>query len=116
MGTPEELGTFTQTRAAVQISGDFVDPRSQSRGEHDYYDFEVITEREGMPKSFGGFSGGGLWRVLVYHSPLTDKIDWAQRLKGVIFWQSPLVEGKRMIRCHGPKSILSLAQKAISTS
>jgi hypothetical protein len=116
MGTPEELGSFSPNHASVQISGDFVDPRSQSSGEHDYYDFEVNTEREGMPKSFGGFSGGGLWRVLVYHSPLTDKIDWAQRLKGVIFWQSPLVEGKRMIRCHGPKSILSLAQKAISTS
>jgi len=60
MGTPEELGTFTQTHAAVQISGDFVDPQSQRRGEHDYYDFEVNTERVGMPKSFGGFSGGGL--------------------------------------------------------
>jgi hypothetical protein len=116
MGTPEELGTFTQTHAAVQISGDFVDPQSQSRGEHDYYDFEVNTERAGMPKSFGGFSGGGLWRVLVYQSPLTGKVDWAQRLKGVIFWQSPLVEGRRMIRCHGPNSILSLVQKAISSS
>jgi hypothetical protein len=116
MGTPEELGTFTQTHATVQISGDFVDPRSHFRGGHDYYDFEVDTQREGMPKNFGGFSGGGLWRVLVYHSPVTGKIDWAQRLKGVIFWQSPLVEGKRMIRCHGSKSILSTAEKATTTS
>jgi DUF438 domain-containing protein len=54
--------------------------------------------------------------VLVYQSPLTGKVDWAQRLKGVIFWQSPLVEGRRMIRCHGPNSILSLVQKAISSS
>lgn len=115
MGTPEELGTFTQTHAAVQISGDFVDPRSHIRGEHDYYDFEVDTQREGMPKSFEGFSGGGLWRVLVYHSPVTGKIDWAQRLKGVIFWQSPPVEGRRMIRCHGSKSILSTAEKATTT-
>jgi hypothetical protein len=116
MGTPEELGIFTQTHAAVQISGDFVVPQSQSRDEHDYYDFEVNTERAGMPKSFGGFSGGGLWRVLVYYSPLTGKVDWAQRLKGVIFWQSPIVEGRRTIRCHGPTSILSLVEKATTTA
>ncbi len=116
MGTPEELGTFTPTHAEVQINGDFVDPRSQSHGEHDYYDFEVDTQREGMPKSFGGFSGGGLWRVLVYYSPLTGKVDWAQRLKGVSFWQSPIVEGRRMIRCHGPASILALVEKATTTA
>ena len=115
MGTPEELGTFTRTHAEVQISGDFVVPRSQNHGEHDYYDFQVDTRRAGMPKSFGGFSGGGLWRVLVYYSPLTGKVDWAQRLKGVIFWQSPSVEGRRMIRCHGPTSILSLVEQATST-
>jgi hypothetical protein len=116
MGTPEELGTFTQTHASVQISGDFVDPRSYSRGEHDYYDFEIDTGRAGMPQSFGGFSGGGLWRVLVYQSAETGKVDWAQRLKGVIFWQSPLLEGRRMMRCHGPQSIVSLVQKATSSS
>lgn len=116
MGTPEELGNFTQTHAEVQISGDFVDPRSQSRGAHDYYDFEVDTQRAGMPKSFGGFSGGGLWRVLVYFSPLTGKVDWAQRLKGVIFWQFPIVEGRRMIRCHGSKSILAIAENVTTTA
>ena len=100
MGTPEELGTFTQTHAEVQISGDFVDPRCQNHGENDYYDFEVDTQHAGMPKSFGGFSGGGLWRVLVYYSPVTGKIDWAQRLKGLIFWQFPIIEGKRTIRCQ----------------
>lgn len=110
MGTPKELGSFTQTHAEVQISGDFVHPRSQSRGEHDYCDFEIDTQREGVPKSFGGFSGGGLWKVLVYYSPTAGKVDWRQRLKGVIFWQFPLVEGRRTIRCHGHSSIQSLVE------
>jgi len=115
MGTPNELGTFTQTHAEVQISGDFVDPRCHFRGDHDYYDFQVDTTRAGMPKSLGGFSGGGLWRVLVHCSPVTGKIDWSQRLMGVIFWQSPIVNGQRFIRCHGAKSLLDLAEKVAST-
>jgi Trypsin len=116
MGTPKELGTFTKTHAEVQISGDFVDPRFHFRGEHDYYDFQVDTTRAGMPKSFGGFSGGGLWRVLVHRSPVTGKLDWAQRLKGVMFWQSPVVKGKRLVRCHGPRSLLALVEKAVCSA
>jgi hypothetical protein len=110
MGTPEELGSFTQYHAEVQISGDFVEPQYHSNGEHDYYDFQVDTTRPGMPKDFGGFSGGGLWRVLVYSSPVTGNIDWAQRLKGVVFWQFPIVNGDRVIRCHGPNSILAMLE------
>jgi len=60
-----------------------------------------------MPKDFGGFSGGGLWRVLVYCSPKTGKVDWASRLWGVVFWQFPIANDHRIIRAHGPKSILS---------
>ncbi len=116
MGTPKELGTFTQTHAEVQISGDFVDPQCHSRGQHDYYDFQVDTTRAGMPKSLGGFSGGGLWRVLVHRSRVTGNIDWAQRLKGVIFWQFPIVNGQRVIRGHGPQSVLALVEKVTSTA
>jgi len=67
-----------------------------------------------MPKSFGGFSRGGLWRVLVYRSPVTGNVDWAQRLKGVIFRQFPIVDGRRIIRCHSSKSILGLVEKITS--
>jgi hypothetical protein len=109
MGTPAELGKFTQNHADVQISGDFVEPQDRLHGEYDYFDFDVDTTRAGMPKDFGGFSGGGLWRVLVYWSPETGKIDWAQRLKGVIYWQFPLINHRRVIRAHGPRSIAAIA-------
>jgi hypothetical protein len=107
MGAPEELGTFTQNHASVQISGSFVVPQYRRRGEHDYYDFKMDTSAENVPKtSFGGFSGGGLWRILIYRSPETGKIDWLQRLKGVAFYEFQPQDPR--IRCHGPKSITAL--------
>jgi trypsin len=106
MGTPAELGTFTENYADVQISGDFVNQQRLYRGDHDYWDFAVDTAQHGAPKNFGGYSGGGLWRVVVYCSSETGKIDWSQRLKGLIFWQFPIVNDHRIIRAHGPKSII----------
>ena len=52
--------------------------------------------------------------VLVYRSLVTGNVDWAQRLKGVIFWQFPIVDGRRIIRCHSSKSILGLVEKMTS--
>ena len=108
MGTPKELGTFTQSHAEVQIIGRFVDPKSHEHGEYDYFDFQMDTTALGMPRSSGGLSGGGLWRVLELFAQ-TGKIDWAQRLKGAAFFEFPLENGYRVIRCHGPKSIATLA-------
>lgn len=109
MGTPGEFGTFTDTHASVEINGSNVDPRYLSAAP-DYYDFELDAHGPGIPKSYGGFSGGGLWRLLFFSCPLTGKIDWAYRLKGVIFWQFAAVDGRRVIRCHGPETIASLTK------
>jgi hypothetical protein len=109
MGTPGELGTFTQSHADVQIMGRFVEPQLQDHGEYDYFDCEMDSSSPGMPKSWGGVSGGGLWRVLVYDSPEAGQIDWAQRLKGVAFWESAIKNGYRVVRSHGPKSIAAMA-------
>jgi len=109
MGAPRELGTFTQNHAQVQISGRFVAlPKYHHHAEYDYYDFEMDTTPP-MPQSFQGFSGGGLWRVMVYCSPETGKVEWAKRLKGVLYWQFPVENGHRIIRCHGLESITAIA-------
>jgi hypothetical protein len=107
IGSPEELGTFTETNASLEINGSLVAPRYVP-GTPDYYEFEVDTSGQGIPYSYSGFSGGGLWRVHLYSSPSTGKVDWVQRLKGVVFWQFPAVNGRRIIRCHGHESISSL--------
>jgi hypothetical protein len=112
MGTPKELGSFTQNHAEVQISGRFLilpaALKYHHRGAYDYYDFQMDTTSPGMPKSFGGFSGGGLWRVMVYFSRETGKVDWAQRLKGVTFYEFPIKNGYRVLRSHGPESITTV--------
>ncbi len=89
MGTPKELGSFGPHYADVQISGTFVTPRYHRRDSQDYFDIAMDTTAADMPKSFGGVSGGGLWRILAYISPTTRKIDWLQRLKGVAFYEFP---------------------------
>jgi len=104
-GTPKELGKFSPHHADVQIVGTFVDPRYQRRGEHDYFDVVMDTRAPDAPKSFGGVSGGGLWRVLAYISPTTGKVDWLQRLKGVAFYEFPPRNAARVLRCHGPSSL-----------
>ena len=34
-----------------------------------------------------------------------DEIAWAKDIEGVAFRESDLVNGHRVIRCHGPQSI-----------
>jgi hypothetical protein len=112
VGTPVELGTFTKNFAEVEVTGRFVDPKPLRRGKHDYFDLNLDSASPGLPKSWGGLSGGGLWRVLVYCSPETGKIDWVQRLTGVPFWEFPLKRRYRVIRAHGPKSLKLLVARA----
>lgn len=105
IGTPGELGACTETHASMEINGGHVHPKYLS-GDLDYYEFEVDTQGAGIPNSYGGFSGGGLWRVPMYFA--SGKIDWAQRLVGVIFHQSAPQGNRRVIRCHGPRTVASL--------
>lgn len=113
MGTPKELGTFSPNHADLQISGFFVNPRYHRCGKHDYYDVLMDTSENHAPKSFGGVSGGGLWRILVYISPETRKIDWLQRLKGVAFYEFPRKNGARVLRCHGPSSLTAVTGETV---
>jgi hypothetical protein len=112
MGAPGELGKFSPTHADLQISGRFVGPKPVTHGQYDYFDFQLDSSSPDMPKSWGGMSGGGLWRVLVYRSPETGKIDWAQRLWGTIYWQFAPKGGFRDIRSHGSESIKAIAKSA----
>ena len=108
IGTPGALGTFTPAKADAQVNGRFVgggDVDYKTRGQFDYFDVEIDTSSPDTPKDFGGVSGGGLWRVEVYCSSSTSKIDWARSLEGVAFYQLPGENGSRVIRCHGPQSI-----------
>lgn len=79
-------------------------------GEFDYVEVGIsYTPENDMPPSFGGASGGGLWKL-----PLSgvERDDGEIDLKagnpvfaGVLFYQTNREENCRSIRCHGPKSI-----------
>ena len=78
----------------------------QVRGDWDYLDVGADMELPDTPGSFGGLSGGALWQVDLA-GDAEKKPKWTGRahFRGVIFWQSPEVDRRRAIRCHGPRSI-----------
>jgi hypothetical protein len=75
-----------------------------NRGEFDYHDFDIDLSLPG-PRSFGGVSGGGLWRVWLYRTTPDGEIDWKISLHGVAFYELPIVNERRIIRCHGGRSV-----------
>lgn len=54
---------------------------------------------------FGGVSGGGLWRVQIYHSPESGHIESKVVLEGIAFYELGTGNGKGIVRCHGVQSI-----------
>ena len=55
------------------------------------------------PASYGGVSGGGLWRT--YFVPDGNNQMIANRLVGVAFYERPSANGSLELICHGPRSI-----------
>lgn len=108
MGTPAELGKITDTHAELQITGMFLGPENvQHVGGFDYLDYE-IERKAGLPKHFGGVSGGGVWRVWLFCSPENNEIDWKFNFHGVAFYQLGIGENPTTIRCHGPESVKAI--------
>lgn len=79
-------------------------------GEYDYLDIGVQLTLPGVPFSFGGVSGGGLWEIDLLRNK-SGEILWNGKkyFRGVAFWQSERSDGRRVIRCHGPRSIFEKA-------
>jgi len=46
-----------------------------------------------------------LWKILVFESPSTGKIDSTATLEGVAFFQIVIDDSHSLIRCHGPETI-----------
>ena len=108
MGTPESEGIFTDRYADFRITGSFLGVIGQhDKDGLDYLDIGVDLSLPGAPPSFSGVSGGGLWRITFTESS-SGLWTWDYVLKGVAFYQSPVIEGHRFVRCHGPKSIQNL--------
>lgn len=73
-----------------------------SRG-FDFFSFKVgFDPAVQRPLSYGGTSGGGVWRISLSHDLVTVR---TRKLVGMAFCESPIVDGERTLTCHGPQSI-----------
>jgi hypothetical protein len=106
LGTPEALGTYSQNHASVQMMSFWVAPPTcHARNGFDYLDVKARLPPPSNVESFGGVSGGGLWKVKVYGDPATGEIHSEAILDGVAFWEQDVKGGSGVVRCHGPESI-----------
>jgi hypothetical protein len=83
---------------------------THERDGYDYLDVGAKMELEDVPPSFEGVSGGALWQIDLSVNK-TGQILWGgkKHFHGVAFWQSAILEGRRIIRCHGRKSLFEKA-------
>ncbi len=88
--------------------------REYCRGDFDYLEFEAryggIDE---PPRSFGGLSGAGLWQASLNRTPEGALTAGRPVLCGVAFHQSPLADRRRVIMCHGRRSVYIQAVESI---
>lgn len=79
-------------------------------GEFEYIEAGVrYTSENDLPPTFGGASGGGLWKFPLSGSKQNDgKLDLEAGnpvYAGVLFYETHREDNYRRIRCHGPKSL-----------
>jgi hypothetical protein len=80
--------------------------REHNAGGYDLLDFEVTYGPDtDSPERYGGMSGGALWRVYISETNDGQQSVADKRIFGVAFFESDKVGQKRIITCHGPKSV-----------
>jgi hypothetical protein len=82
-------------------------------GGHKYVDLLFDrTKYHGLPRSFGGVSGGGLW--IAEFETKDDSLNWTGRvcLRGVAFYQHPEADNVAAVRCHDREDIVALLTKS----
>ena len=88
-------------------------------GEHesngfDLFDFEVTYgPGSDSPVSYQGMSGGAFWRVYCTKDDDGQLSVVDKKVFGVAFHQSDLSDQKRIITCHGPRSVYGLLIEAV---
>jgi hypothetical protein len=107
IGTPGEMAEQWPRYAVLQVTAFFLEtnPKRITRGNFDYLEYTVDMNFPGVPSTFGGVSGGGLWEIYFYFCEKTQKIETIERLIGVAYAETAVVQGHREIRFHGYESM-----------
>lgn len=124
-GFPDQLtselgpqGGYDQVKAFFGLSFFSFISRVPAADDFDYVNLDVGYGGgpSDPPRSFGGFSGGGLWHIeLRGNSP--EQIKFGNcLLSGVAFYQSDLINDQRLIKCHWRRSVYERMFEKISQS
>lgn len=115
MGAPAEKtihhpeNSNREVRTTIYVSGMILQRSSPiKKNGFDYWDLRTLSTEGGKVESFGGVSGGGIWRAELAKKP--GSVFGSAKIKrltlaGVAFYQSRLRHGYRKLRAHGPESI-----------
>jgi hypothetical protein len=90
LGAPGESATLPKPNTLDLVFQAIIansTPKKFTKGKYDYMDGNELFGAYGFPKSYGGFSGGGLWHIYVYLDPRTGKRKERRHLVGMAFYE-----------------------------
>ena len=114
VGYPEEKSSKVYSQDRRELSMNFPGGLYLSQIEYlpdaNAFDYVELTVEHNQqddppPRSFGGYSGGGLWHVQMTGNTGGELKFTRGRLFGVAFYQSGIVDGRSRIRCHFRRSV-----------
>jgi hypothetical protein len=93
--------------------------RIENLREHAGYDLCDVTVdyslADRLPDSFGGYSGGGLWNVVLTKNQKTGEIGHRPPIfAGVVFYQEQINETRKILRCHLTTSVYNHTFNALT--
>lgn len=108
-------GGFGRVKSYQGICGATGPSNEFTEGQFDYMDLDVEYSEQSanLPTDLGGYSGGGVWFVPLKKLNSGELMAGDYILAGVIFYQSPIENNKRFLRCHGPRSVYDVGYERI---
>jgi hypothetical protein len=96
------------------LCGPVVVTRRRKDDQFDYFSAEVNYGKNfGLPESFGGCSGSGLWRLVLSEENGVNKLDEVS-LGGIAYYESAPDGGHRFVEFHGRCSIYDKVMKCLA--
>jgi hypothetical protein len=121
-GEPELGFSQVTVESLATYYGGLVRPDSQ-RFQRDGYGYVDMAVRypgvDNPPRSFGGVSGGGLWRIPVEPGPDDPTryiVDGDPVLAGLVFYQGVVDEHRGFLRCHAGDGVYRRVFAAVRLS
>lgn len=117
VGVPDERIQQIGQKLFLEVRGSVCPAeRLHIHSQFDYVDLGIDTTIRSALRTHVGMSGSGLWRVRIVRNQ-AGHLAWLPKeltFEGVAFWEKSIVDGHRVIRCHGRKSLYGEGLAAIA--